>query len=262
MVQNSRTKCPLKYCKQGRCSAQKYQNKNVDPKRDTSEQESKEQKSEQRYNRFTRVTRTYPWHEGRAAETRPAVFSQCIIKRCKKNIHCRQTKKRQKRTPNTCKFCSTILGQCSHYRYEHERWLPNIQLTRQGRHRYRLEIPHNDTENIAFLDYGLGRDNDENETPIVQLRFIETKKPFQNKGLGTALLKYFIEERVMKTKYRNTGKIKLYVMRGHQNVEAYGLYYKCGFVKEHPEEPGNHNMILILADYKPENCVSGKLDLV
>ncbi|KAI1708170.1 acetyltransferase (GNAT) family domain-containing protein [Ditylenchus destructor] len=147
---------------------------------------------------------------------------------------------------------------------KHERWLPNIEIKsiRQGRYRYRLEIPLNDTENMAFLDYSLVHDNDEHGTPIVHLRFIETKAPFQNKGLGTALLKHFIEEKVMKRKLRKMGKIKLHVMRGHQNVEAYGLYKKCGFVNEHPEEPSNHNMILILADYKPENCVSGKIDLV
>ncbi|KAI1700753.1 acetyltransferase (GNAT) family domain-containing protein [Ditylenchus destructor] len=243
-----------KYCRvcvDNRCAVK--QPRTNEKGKDQAEQRTGRE-SERKYNRFTPVARKYPFRGLRDDETRPPALGKCILRKtkCKTDKHCQKGHKgRRKRSPNECKWCNEVYGECSHYRKESERWVPNIvEGNRQ------ISIPDSKVSGgrIGFLEYS---PKGEEDPPNMYLNYIETAKEYrQRKGVGTALIKYFIEKTVQRD-HGHLKQIKLDVegsKRSRSGRRAAGLYLKCGFTWDHPDDPHDTAMTLHLENYKPDNC--------
>ncbi|KAI1706118.1 hypothetical protein DdX_13158 [Ditylenchus destructor] len=232
--------------------------KNVDKEKPT---QSNAGKLTRNIPRFTRVARIHTWRAGRPRETRPPRFAQCTMKRCSTHRQCQRISAghRLKRTPNQCRFCGYNLAwnkkTCGHFKEGSDRWIPNI-LIEENDGAGVLRIPDftEEPEPAGQLHYE--RDQDPNGRKFMRFNYIEVKERYQNRSMGKALVKSFIENVVMKN-HRDLNLVKLEVGDHERNAKAKRLYERFGFSRDQFEgNPWEYHMNLDVRRYQPAPQVS------
>ncbi|KAI1692313.1 hypothetical protein DdX_21329 [Ditylenchus destructor] len=90
------------------------------------------------------------------------------------------------------------------------------------------------------------------EEPYMYLSFIRTHDAYrERKGVGTAIMKYWIEKTLTKSGLKVAPK---FMVDGGRSNYAYKLYLKCGFTWDDADDDSNYDMTLRLENYDRERC--------